>query len=113
MVIQQAMAAGLPVVATRVGGTPFMIEHEVTGLLFEPGEIAVLERQLERIALDAQLAQRLSGSARLRALASFTPEGVAKATRAAYVRILPPHSGSHSSKKDAQLDPENAALSSS
>ena len=42
MVIQQAMAAGLPVVATRVGGIRRQIDHHVTGLLFEPGDVEAL-----------------------------------------------------------------------
>jgi len=90
MVIQQAMAAGLPVIATRVGGIPFMIEHDATGLLFEARDVFALGMHLERIALDAQFARQLSRSSREQALAKFTPETVAKATRAAYVKILSP-----------------------
>ncbi|MEI2791149.1 MAG: glycosyltransferase family 4 protein [Steroidobacteraceae bacterium] len=48
MVVQQAMAAGLPVLATRVGGIPFQIEDGISGLMFDavdvPG-LAALFRQ--------------------------------------------------------------------
>ena len=38
MVVQQAMAAGLAVIASKVGGIPHQIQHDATGLLFEPGQ---------------------------------------------------------------------------
>jgi len=88
MVIQQAMAAGLPVVATRVGGVPAMIEQDVSGLLFEPGDVGELRRLLQRLQEDSHLGQRLAAAARARAEEHFTAERVAAATRAAYERVL-------------------------
>jgi glycosyltransferase involved in cell wall biosynthesis len=46
MVVQQAMASGLPVVATTVGGIPDQIENEATGLLFEAGNVERLAGHL-------------------------------------------------------------------
>jgi glycosyltransferase involved in cell wall biosynthesis len=88
MVIQQAMAAGLPVIATPVGGIPDMIEHDVSGLLFHPGDVEGLARALHRLSDDAGLAARLASAARSRALSSFTAERVAKATLDVYRRVL-------------------------
>lgn len=88
MVIQQAMAAGLPVIASRVGGIPDLIEHEVTGLLFEPGDISELERLMRRIAEHESLAGRLARTARSRALQTFTAEKVAEVTLRTYQKIL-------------------------
>lgn len=88
MVIQQAMAAGLPVVATRVGGVPDLIESERTGLLHEPGDIDALAASLRRIAEDPELSQRLVDEARYQALSKFTAERVAAKTLAAYKQIL-------------------------
>ena len=47
MVVQQAMAAGLAVVASRVGGIPYQIRHEVSGLLFEAGNVAAASDAIE------------------------------------------------------------------
>jgi glycosyltransferase involved in cell wall biosynthesis len=57
----EAMAAGLPTVATRVGGIPEVIEHDRSGLLVAPGDdralAAALVRVIERPALASQLGE--------------------------------------------------------
>jgi len=50
--IMEAMAAGKPVIASRIGGIPEMVEHEVTGLLFDPGNPDELAEMLDRISND-------------------------------------------------------------
>lgn len=98
MVIQQAMAAGLPVIATRVGGIPFQIEHDSGGLLFESGDVSGLAGQCERLLGNSRLAADLAATARARALESFTAEKVGQATRAVYQKILSSEAAVHSSK---------------
>ena len=88
MVIQQAMAAGLPVVATRVGGIPFMVEHESSGFLFEPGDTPGFADLLVRLDQDPRLGEALAAVARARANDEFTAERVASATRAAYEKVI-------------------------
>ena len=55
IVILEAMAVGLPVVATRVGGVPEIVQDGATGLLVAPGDEAALLDALSRLAEDPAL----------------------------------------------------------
>lgn len=63
-ILVEAMAAGLPVVATRVGGTPDVVTDGVTGLLAPPGDVAAIAGALTRILRDGELAARLAAAGR-------------------------------------------------
>ena len=52
-VILEAMACGVPVVASRVSGIPEVVEHGVTGLLTEPGDAEGLAARIEDVLLDS------------------------------------------------------------
>jgi len=58
-VIPIAASFGLPVIATRVGGIPEQIEHEITGLLVNPGSVAELIAAIQRLLENPQLAHQL------------------------------------------------------
>jgi glycosyltransferase involved in cell wall biosynthesis len=64
LVVQEAMAAGLPVVATAVGGLPELLGS--TGLLVPPGDPLALAQALERVLTDPALAADLAHRARQR-----------------------------------------------
>lgn len=69
--VQEAMAAGLPVVATAAGGIPELIRDGAEGLLVTPGNAAELTRAMTRILSDASLRGALGESARRRARGEF------------------------------------------
>ncbi len=67
VVLMEAMAHGLPVVASRVGGIPELVEHDVSGLLVAPGDADELADALKRVITEPDLAIRL-GQAGVRAV---------------------------------------------
>ena len=67
-VVASAFGNGRPVVASRVGGIPDVVKHEVNGLLVEPGDSIELAAALARILTDAPLRGRLTDGARHSAL---------------------------------------------
>jgi glycogen synthase len=66
-VLLEAMWAGLPIVASRTGGIPDVIEDGVNGLLVPPGEPEALASVIDRVLADRALAYRLSEGAQERA----------------------------------------------
>lgn len=71
-IVQQAMAAGVPVVATAVSGTPELLTNEEQGLLVPPASPERLGQALARLASDELLRRRLGEAGRRRAAAEFS-----------------------------------------
>lgn len=69
--ILEAMAAGLPVVATRYSGIPEAVAHERTGLLVDPYDADGLARALARLAADPELRRRYGLAGRKRVEREF------------------------------------------
>ncbi|MEX2317849.1 MAG: glycosyltransferase [Pirellulales bacterium] len=74
--ILEAMAAGVPVVATAVGGVPELIRHEEHGLLAPAGDAAGLADALVRLAREPELRARFARNARLRAATDFSEQSM-------------------------------------
>ena len=74
MSVLEAMVAGLPVVASAVGGVPELVTHGETGLLVPPRDSAALAAAIREIAGDSQLRDRLGDAARRRAQQEFSIE---------------------------------------
>lgn len=89
-VLIDAMAQGLPIVASRVGGIPELIEDGRTGILIPPGDASALAAALARLANDPALRARLGAAARQAALA-YTPDAMATAYAALYHDIVQEH----------------------
>lgn len=62
LVIYSAFAAGIPVVATNLGGMAEVVHHEKNGLLFEPGDPEDLARQLKRLIGEPGLLEELGNN---------------------------------------------------
>ena len=86
-VILEAMAAGRPVVGTRVGGTPELIEAEVTGLLVERHDPSGLAAALERLLDDPTLAAQMGAAARARIKTHFSPDASVERLLALYAEV--------------------------
>lgn len=84
----EAMAAGLPVVATAVGGTPEVVLHGETGLLVPANDPAAFAGAMARIVADGDLRARLGAAGRARVEAHFTIQATVRRTEALYERLL-------------------------
>jgi glycosyltransferase involved in cell wall biosynthesis len=86
--ILESMAAGVPVVATAVGGTPELVEDGVTGYLVPPRDAAALAAAITRLLDDPTLARRLGEAGRRRVVERFSLAAMVGATERLYLGLL-------------------------
>jgi glycosyltransferase involved in cell wall biosynthesis len=79
-VLLEAMAAGIPIVATEVGGVPEMLEHNQSALLVPAGDPPTLAAAIAHVLTEDDLAQRLAANASALVGTRYAPEN--------YVRTL-------------------------
>lgn len=72
MAMLEAMAAGLPVIVTRVGAIPEAVVDDAEGLIYEAGDIATLRQHLERLLSDPERAAAIAGAGRQRVIDEFS-----------------------------------------
>ncbi len=87
VVFLEAMARGLPVIATAVGGIPELIQHEHNGLLISPGDIEGLADSIVRLFADEGLRHRLQ-SAGLETVQNYTVERMMDCTYGIYQTVM-------------------------
>jgi glycosyltransferase involved in cell wall biosynthesis len=88
IVFLEAMACGLPIVATHSGGVADPIEHEATGLLVPVGNDQALAERLAAVLASAPLAERLGGAARVRAIERFSRERISQQLDETYAAVF-------------------------
>lgn len=86
-VLLEAMAAGLPVAATRVGGVPEIAGHEENALLVEPRDPEAMAAALVRLLRDEDLRKRLGAAART-VTSTYAPEAYCRGLLDIYRQVL-------------------------
>ena len=84
----EAMAAGLPVVATRVGGVPAIVEDGRTGLLVPPGDAAALAAAIDSLVRRPDVAKEMGAAARQSINERFGIPAMVQAVEAVYEAAL-------------------------
>ena len=85
--ILEAAAAGIPIIATRVGAIPEMLAHGETGYLIPPGDEKALAEAMARLMTDKELYEKLRAGAP-RAAAARSARGMIEKTLDLYGRLL-------------------------
>jgi len=88
MVVLEAMASGVPVLAANVGGVPDLVQDQVTGVLFDPRDPASMESALRSLLDSPALREAIAGRAREQAAARFHPQAVARRHLEIYREVL-------------------------
>ncbi len=89
----EAMACGVPVIGSRVGGIQYTVQHGRTGFLVEPKEPAELARRLAQVLSDPAIGELFGRRGRRRACQLFTWRRVAQQLDALYAAVAGAHAG--------------------
>ncbi len=76
MSVLEAMAAGLPVITTPVGGIPEAVTDGVEGFLVQPGDVDALAGRLAQLLRDDALTQQMGAAARRKIEQTFSAEAI-------------------------------------
>jgi glycosyltransferase involved in cell wall biosynthesis len=88
MVVLEGMAAGVPVMASQVGGVPDLIDPGKTGLLCDPDRPESFREGVEKLLADPSWASQLAAAAQAEARRRFHPEVVARKHMEIYREVL-------------------------
>jgi glycosyltransferase involved in cell wall biosynthesis len=87
-VLVEAMAMEKPVIASRVGGIPDLVEHGLQGLLVEPGKTEPLQAALVILLTDPVLARQMGKAGRQKALTQFSSQTMVQSIQKVYLDLL-------------------------
>jgi glycosyltransferase involved in cell wall biosynthesis len=88
LAVLEAMASATPVICSRLGGLPEVVDDGETGYLVPPGDVAILHQRLAAVLADPVGAERLGRNARQAVLERFTWAACAQRCLAAYEELL-------------------------
>lgn len=88
LVILESMACGTPVIASRVGGIPEIIQHYETGVLVPPRNVAELARSIQHLLSNKKLREKLGDAGRQLVLKRFSYEVMLKKLIQIYEQIV-------------------------
>ncbi len=87
----EALAAGLPVISTTVGGIPDMIQHNQHGFLCEPGNVKALSAMIQKMVTDVNVRERMAARNKAYAVEHFDIHKCADKISGIYQIILKSH----------------------
>ncbi|MDZ4389009.1 MAG: glycosyltransferase [Gemmatimonadales bacterium] len=87
-VLLEAMAAGRPIIASRVDGVPHYIQDGVNGLLFESENVAELAEKLDRLLSDAELRRTLGENGRRIVMEKYSEKEYARKMITMFYQVL-------------------------
>ena len=88
MVLVEAMMSGKPVIASRIGGIPEIVDNGITGLLFEPGNADDLAEKINYLWNRPDLCRQMGQAARQKALREYTPAKYYERLMAVYRKAI-------------------------
>jgi glycosyltransferase involved in cell wall biosynthesis len=88
MSVLEAMAAGVPVVASKVGGLPDVIEEGKTGFFCDPLKAASMAAAIEKVLVNPSAAAEVARQAHRRARERFHPQVIARRHLEIYWEVL-------------------------
>lgn len=86
--VLEAMRAGLPVIASHVGGIPEQVDNGVTGFLIDPGDVSAVVSALSRLIADPKLRRQMGEAGRRKFRQQFVVEKMLAQTIEVYEQIL-------------------------
>ncbi len=88
IVLLEAMARGKPVVATHVGGIPYVVNHGKTGFLVPPHDPVPLAKRISRLLNNPALCSKIGKAGRERVMRKFTREPTTRQLEKLYIKMM-------------------------